>query len=777
MAISVVQRNKGGDAALATTLGVAFTGNTAASNALIAICTSQGSLATITAISDTQGKTWVPLTTIAGNSAIKGWIAYGSSAAADTITVTKGFNDASLFIFEVSGLAANNADDATNTKFANQSSVTSLSSGATGTLTFTNNLILGITVNQNNTALLPTVGAGYANLQTDSTQFNMSGSEEKVVAATTAVTATFGIAANSTSHTTAVFVFSDTDVVVLPTVTTQAASSIAKTTATANGNVTATGFATNDHQGVVYDTVTRALPGNVAPGSSGYASSLDAAGSFSAGAFTKSLTGLTKNTTYFYRAYTHNSAGYSYGSEVSFALLPSTPLIDALSDTNTSFVDGTSTKGDDKLLLESGSNLLLETGDKAIINYDYPSTDYLTYTTSTLTASTQYFWRVRQKLSGGSFGPWSNIQSFTPTSGGVSVTVTQVAATVTATGGTQVAVTNATATQVAGTVTATGGTQVVKTNATLAQVAANVTATGGTQVALTNATLAQVADNVTATGGTQVVKTNATVAQVAATVTATGGTQVLATVNIVAVTQVAATVTATGGTQAVATTAFAAVAQVAATVTATGGTQTALTKATLAQVAANVTATGGTQTIATVNNVSVTQVAGTVTAAGGTQVVSTLQSVAVTQVAANVTATGGTQVVTSSRNASATQVAATVTASGGTQVAAASRNSTVTQVAATVTASGGTQVLAAKQMVAIAQLAANVIAAGGTQVGFAFTPPDFTYTYVTLTGSTPSGTVSSPSASGSLTSSDTTDSLDSTDPTVTLTSTDNTTNL
>lgn len=106
-----------------------------------------------------------------------------------------------------------------------------------------------------------------------------------------------------------------------PTVTTQAASSIAEETATGNGNITAIGGATPDERGIVYSTSTHGAPGNVAPGSSGYESVSNETGSFSTGAFTRSLTSLAPNTTYFARAYAHNAGGYTYGAEVSFTTL------------------------------------------------------------------------------------------------------------------------------------------------------------------------------------------------------------------------------------------------------------------------------------------------------------------------------------------------------------------------------------------------------------------------------------------------------------------------
>ena len=104
----------------------------------------------------------------------------------------------------------------------------------------------------------------------------------------------------------------------VPTVTTQAVSSIAITSATGNGNITATGGADADKRGFVWSTSSQSLPGNVAPGSSGYSGNVEASGTFGTGAFTGSLSSLSGGTTYYVRAYAHNSAGYAYGGEVSF---------------------------------------------------------------------------------------------------------------------------------------------------------------------------------------------------------------------------------------------------------------------------------------------------------------------------------------------------------------------------------------------------------------------------------------------------------------------------
>lgn len=95
-----------------------------------------------------------------------------------------------------------------------------------------------------------------------------------------------------------------------PTVTTQAATDIAKNTATGNGNITDTGGENCDWRGFEWGT---------SPGVYDY----DAgdSGSFGTGAYTKSLTGLPTSTYIYFRAKVHNSAGFAYGEEKSFHTL------------------------------------------------------------------------------------------------------------------------------------------------------------------------------------------------------------------------------------------------------------------------------------------------------------------------------------------------------------------------------------------------------------------------------------------------------------------------
>ena len=129
----------------------------------------------------------------------------------------------------------------------------------------------------------------------------------------------------------------------LPTVTTQANSGTSDVQSTANGNITDDGNGVLSERGFVYDIESKSLPSNIAPISSGYASVITETGTFSEGAYTGAMSGLTESTTYYVRAYTLNEAGYSYGDEVNFTT-SATPLAPTLTtETVTSKTDTTCT--------------------------------------------------------------------------------------------------------------------------------------------------------------------------------------------------------------------------------------------------------------------------------------------------------------------------------------------------------------------------------------------------------------------------------------------------
>lgn len=107
--------------------------------------------------------------------------------------------------------------------------------------------------------------------------------------------------------------------VVVPTLAaTTAASDITTTTATSGGNVTDGGDATVTVKGVCWGT--------------GHNPSIyddHVGGNSGTGAYTESITGLTRATQYYVRAYATNSAGTAYGTEIDFTTLALAPTVAA----------------------------------------------------------------------------------------------------------------------------------------------------------------------------------------------------------------------------------------------------------------------------------------------------------------------------------------------------------------------------------------------------------------------------------------------------------------
>ena len=102
----------------------------------------------------------------------------------------------------------------------------------------------------------------------------------------------------------------------IPTVTTTPVAIVATTTAAGGGNVTADGGATVTTRGVCWNT-----GGSPTTGDSKTA---DGAGT---GVFTSTITSLVPGTAYYVRAYAISSVGTAYGSEITFAALPTLPTV------------------------------------------------------------------------------------------------------------------------------------------------------------------------------------------------------------------------------------------------------------------------------------------------------------------------------------------------------------------------------------------------------------------------------------------------------------------
>jgi uncharacterized protein (TIGR02145 family) len=118
---------------------------------------------------------------------------------------------------------------------------------------------------------------------------------------------------------------------VAPTVTTTAINTITASSANSGGTVTATGGAALTAVGVCWSTTANPTTAN----------SITNNGTSTP--FTSNLTGLTAGTTYYVRAYATNSAGTSYGNELSFTLSgvgPSVTTEDITSITSSSASSG-----------------------------------------------------------------------------------------------------------------------------------------------------------------------------------------------------------------------------------------------------------------------------------------------------------------------------------------------------------------------------------------------------------------------------------------------------
>lgn len=112
----------------------------------------------------------------------------------------------------------------------------------------------------------------------------------------------------------------------IPTVTVQAVSDILPTTATANGNITSTGGEDCSERGFQYG-LTKVATWSVK----------DDVGGYGAGVFSKGLTDLSANTTYWIRAYAVNSIGTGYSEWLEFqtaaaGIIPTGTKINICSD-------------------------------------------------------------------------------------------------------------------------------------------------------------------------------------------------------------------------------------------------------------------------------------------------------------------------------------------------------------------------------------------------------------------------------------------------------------
>lgn len=153
-----------------------------------------------------------------------------------------------------------------------------------------------------------------------------------------------------------------TSACVNPGVSIATASSITTTTATLNGAITENGANTPTNRGFHYGTT------------NSYGSTSSTTGSYSAGAYTSNITGLSCNTTYHYRSFATSTSGTGYSNDLTFTTSPCVPTTTTESS---SLVAGTTATLSGKITATGGIN-------PTVRGFEYgPTTGYGSTTTET----------------------------------------------------------------------------------------------------------------------------------------------------------------------------------------------------------------------------------------------------------------------------------------------------------------------------------------------------------------------------------------------------------
>lgn len=308
----------------ATSIVKAFGSNVTAGNLLIVTAQGGSTSQTLNTPTDTLGNTYVLITSAHSTNPSNGvweymWWAIANGSGANTVTITPTTGSVQMFMnigeWTVSGVAPT-LDGFGSTATTNNIAVTTLTATSSAAAGATDLVVTSFCAGGGGTS--STITTGY----TQRTADVIGGGPYQVLADKTAGSSGAQSATWTFSSSTvqgALIANFQQAVVVVPTVTTQAASSTTATGTTGNGNITNLGGAANcTAEGFVYGTASQSLPGNVAPGSTAYTSFVTQSGTFSTGAFTEAITGLANNTTYYIRAWAQNATGYAYGAEVSF---------------------------------------------------------------------------------------------------------------------------------------------------------------------------------------------------------------------------------------------------------------------------------------------------------------------------------------------------------------------------------------------------------------------------------------------------------------------------
>ena len=142
--------------------------------------------------------------------------------------------------------------------------------------------------------------------------------------------------------------------IIVPTISTQAVSNIGSTNAIGNGNITDLGNPNPTAYGICWGTSSNPTTLN---------SIVDKGAATVIGAFTAQLTGLTPGATYHARAYATNSAGTSYGDDVTFITLTAGTFTGA---TNSDWATATNWAGGSVPILST--DVTIPSGKTVVIN-------------------------------------------------------------------------------------------------------------------------------------------------------------------------------------------------------------------------------------------------------------------------------------------------------------------------------------------------------------------------------------------------------------------------
>ena len=268
-----------------------------------------------------------------------------------------------------------------------------------------------------------------------------------VTGLTTGTTYTFQVKARNGGSTETAYGATASGVpVAAPTVTTQAASGIAATSATGNGTITATNGANATARGVIYYDYTNT---DKIIGDAGVTNASEG-GNFTTGAFTASLISLAANTQYNARAYATSPNGTGYGARVAFwslANVPSAPTVSTPTATTLNVavnVNG-NPAATEFCIQETGTgNYVQADGTLAVGAVWQNAATWGTKTVTGLTTGTAYTFQVKARNGGATETAYGSTATGVPVA--APTVTTQAASAITATAATG-----------NGNITATGG--------------------------------------------------------------------------------------------------------------------------------------------------------------------------------------------------------------------------------------------------------------------------------------------------------------------------------